>query len=469
MARRFASICLAFLALALIVLPASDALARASGIAAASCGGCHGSTGSKPSITLEPSALDVAFGQTIQLKITISTPSVAGIFLRTAVGSQGTYEVVNGQQTALSGSGVQQTSPKRAVNGVATFLVNWTAPFEPGGVMFSVAALAANGDGERGGDSSGDGQVSVAVGCMGPSKVFFRDFDGDGHGVPGRDDLRACVAPQYYSELGDDCDDNDERNFPANPELCDLRDNNCNGVVDEGLAGVTLYEDADGDGFGRFGGMTHVGCSGLKGWGIGQGDCDDNNPAVHPGAAEVCNGQDEDCNTQIDNGVLPDCGLGWCRRLAYSCAGTCIPGEPRVETCNYFDDDCDGQIDEDPNLCPAGQGCVAGVCVVGASVPPPPPPPPEAGGAMSSGGAPPGSTMSGGGGSASMTPKPPAAAGGAKSLVPGSSTGSGAGAAGENVSGCALGASPPAGRAVLLVLGAFVLTAARRRRHTVAS
>ncbi len=468
MARRFANICLALLALALIVLPASDALARASGIAAAGCGGCHGSTGAKPNITIEPSALDVAFGQTIQLKISVPTPDVAGIFLRTALGSQGTYEVVNGQQTALSGAGVQQTSPRRAVNGVATFLVNWTAPFEPGGVMFSVAALAANGDGGRGGDSSGDGQVSIAVGCMGPSKVFLRDFDGDGHGVPGRDDLRACVAPQYYSELGDDCDDNDERNFPRNPELCDLRDNNCDGVVDEGLAGVTLYEDADGDGFGRFGGMTHVGCSGLKGWGIGQGDCDDNNPAVHPGAAEVCNGQDEDCNTQIDNGVLPDCGLGWCRRLAYSCAGTCIPGEPRVETCNYFDDDCDGQIDEDPNLCPAGQGCVAGVCVVGASVPPPPPPPPEAGGAMSSGGAPPGSTMSGGGGSASMTPKPPAAAGGAKSLVPGSSTGSGAGAAGEKVSGCALGASPPAGRALLLVLGAFVLTAARRRRSAVA-
>ncbi len=468
MARRFANLFLVFLTLALIVLPASTALARASGISAGSCGGCHGSSGAKPNITIEPSALDVAFGQTIQLKISIPTPGVAGMFLRTSVGSPGTYQIVNGQQTALSGSGVQHTSPKSAVNGVATFLVNWTAPFEPGGVMFAVAGLAANGDGGRGGDNSGDAQVSVAVGCMGPSKVFFRDFDGDGHGVPGRDDLRACVAPKYYSELGDDCDDNDERNFPGNAELCDQRDNNCNGIVDDGLAGVTLYEDADGDGFGRFGGMTHVGCSGLKGWGLGQGDCDDTNPAVHPGAAEVCNGQDEDCDTQIDNGVLPSCGLGWCRRLAYSCTGTCIPGEPRVETCNYFDDDCDGQIDNGPNLCPAGQGCVAGVCVVGASVPPPPPPPQETGGATSSGGASPAPNMSGGGGSMSTPPKPPLATGGAKNVASGSGTGGSVGAAGENVSGCALGMAPPEGRTWLTVLGAFILASARRRRSTAA-
>ncbi|MDX2053698.1 MAG: putative metal-binding motif-containing protein [Polyangiaceae bacterium] len=462
--------------------------ARAGGIAAGSCAGCHGGSGDAK-VTIEPSSLDVAFGQTIQLKVSVETPRVAGMYLYTSIAcaadgdpstpDPGTYQVLNGQQTiAISGSGegptgtsVEHSSPKSAQNGVTTFLVNWTAPQKSCGVMFTANVLAANGDGGRGGDNNGTAQASVSVGCMGPGTVFFRDFDGDGHGVSGPSSLRACTPPKYYSAVNDDCDDNDERNFPGNTEKCDLRDNNCNSMVDDGLANETLYEDGDKDGYGKFGGMTHVGCTGMAGWGVGQDDCDDTNPTVHPNATETCNGLDDDCDTRVDDGVLPECGLGWCRRLAYSCGGVCTVGQPRAETCNYFDDDCDGLIDEEPDLCPPGQGCQLGVCVVGASVPPPPPPPPETGGngpvlssgggpAMSSGGAPPVSSTPVGSGS--TVPKPPTTgtSGGAKALAPATDSN-------ENVSGCSIGGTSSGAGHSLLTLGLIIAAGSRFRRQRI--
>lgn len=77
---------------------------------------------------------------------------------------------------------------------------------------------------------------------------------------------------------------------------------------------------------------------------------------VHAPIAEVCNGQDDDCDGQVDNG-LPTlhCGVGECRRSVYSCAlgvvvDACVPGEPHPEVCNQSDDDCNSLVDEQ-NVC----------------------------------------------------------------------------------------------------------------------
>ena len=100
------------------------------------------------------------------------------------------------------------------------------------------------------------------------------DLDGDGH-----TSLDSCQG------TADDCDDNDPYNFPGNIETCDGYDNNCNGQIDEGLPTV----DADGDGYSAIGS-----CGGSA------DDCNDNDPSIHPGAQESypADGIDQNCDGQ---------------------------------------------------------------------------------------------------------------------------------------------------------------------------
>jgi hypothetical protein len=80
-------------------------------------------------------------------------------------------------------------------------------------------------------------------------------------------------------------------------------------------------------------------------------DCNDHAAAVNPGATEVCNAVDDDCDGAIDEDLGPlTCGTGACSRTVQSCVGgvpqTCTPGTPATETCNGIDDDCDGSTDD---------------------------------------------------------------------------------------------------------------------------
>lgn len=98
---------------------------------------------------------------------------------------------------------------------------------------------------------------------------------------------------------GTDCDDTAPTINLDGVEACDLRDNDCDGMVDEGVLN-TYYRDADGDGAGDES-MTMQGCTApAGGWVLMAGDCDDTRSNVHPGAAEVCDGIDNDCGGDVD-------------------------------------------------------------------------------------------------------------------------------------------------------------------------
>jgi len=125
----------------------------------------------------------------------------------------------------------------------------------------------------------------------------------------------------YTTEQGD-CNDSDAGINPGASEICNNVDDNCDGVIDEGL-------DWDEDGF--------VPCGPLT-------DCDDFDPSIYPGATEICDGWDGDCD-----GVVPEDEWDLDGDWWFDCDGDCDDNDAGVnpgaiESCNGLDDNCDDQI-----------------------------------------------------------------------------------------------------------------------------
>ncbi len=357
------------LALLVTWLSPGLAYARAGGIAASGCQGCHGSTeGGSLSLTASPAAITP--GARVELTLSIIGGYANGGAYITSSDVGELQPIASQGLTAVAG-GLVHNQPKPGSGGTVQFRFAWVAPATPGAVRFSVFALGGDGNGRPQGDNGLEDDFDFVYGCA--AKTYYLDGDGDG---VGRADfsMLGCenAPPTGYAEASGDCDDYRKTVFPGATELCNMLDDDCDGSVDEDAVPVELWPDADGDGYydvrtERMG-EPKVGCAGLKGYASEPGDCRPKDPAIHPGVEEICNGVDDDCDGDVDERVRPTCGEGWCRREAPGCdLALCVPGTPTTETCNFLDDDCDGLVDEG-DLCAPGQVCAAGNCVDSDSV-----------------------------------------------------------------------------------------------------
>lgn len=100
----------------------------------------------------------------------------------------------------------------------------------------------------------------------------------------------------------DDCDDTNPDIHPGAPEVCDGVDQDCDFLIDNSAVDATTwYADSDRDGYGEYARLRRVGCHADPGYVADSSDCDDTDGAVNPGASEVCNGIDDDCDRRTDD------------------------------------------------------------------------------------------------------------------------------------------------------------------------
>ena len=204
---------------------------------------------------------------------------------------------------------------------------------------------------------------------------WFIDEDSDGLG--GLESKCLCgPSHPYKTKVQGDCDDKDPDVNVLAAEVCNGKDDNCDGDVDEaGAVGCDQYKmDKDADGWGVSFPIKCL-CEPTAPFTATQsGDCDDNDAEVNPDAVEVCNGKDDDCDFATDEVGAEGCKIffldgdkdGYGTEAMFKCvcgpkgyyssenALDCDDNNAAVnpdgtEVCDGVDNDCNGLLDMFPD------------------------------------------------------------------------------------------------------------------------
>ncbi len=199
--------------------------------------------------------------------------------------------------------------------------------------------------------------------------VVYTDADGDGYGDSATAE-ETCAPAANQVDDATDCDDSRADTFPGADETCDDTDQDCDTTVDEDATDAsTWYADTDQDEFGDPA-TTAEACDAPEGYLADATDCDPSDGSVYPGAPELCDGVDQDCDSTVDEDPTdpttwyadtdadgygdPDSTTEACDVPASHVANAddCDPADGTVhpgaeETCDEVDQDCDSVIDED--------------------------------------------------------------------------------------------------------------------------
>jgi len=292
-----------------------------------------------------------------------------------------------GPQWASVGTSETQTNPYVFAGGTFTVTASVSEECSPSSaastdiVVNPLVSYYADADGDGYGSSTADPLIS----CTDPGSGYMTnnsDCD-DGNDAINPSATETCNSiddncdaqvdegdicdhdGDGYTTGQGDCDDSNTSIHPNAAEVCNSVDDNCNGQTDEGVT-TTFYRDQDTDGYGNLS-VTTQACSAPSGYVSNNTDCNDASVSVHPGATEVCNNVDDDCDASIDEGVTTTFfrdqdgdGYGSSSITTQACSAPsgyvsnstdCNDASAGVhpgatDICNSIDDDCNGITDD---------------------------------------------------------------------------------------------------------------------------